>query len=60
MTEKAQMINDSKIAKSAQMTLECLIKKYQAWAVVVAQLVERSLPIPEIRGTNPVIGKSLY
>ena len=24
------MINDSKIAKSAQMTLECLIKKYQA------------------------------
>ena len=54
------MINDSKIAKSAQMTLECLIKKYQAWAVVVAQLVERSLPIPEIRGSNPVISKILY
>ena len=25
--------------------------------VVVAQLVERSLPIPEVRGLNPVIGK---
>ena len=30
------------------------------WAVVVAQLVERSLPIPEVRGSNPVIGKNLY
>ena len=29
-------------------------------AVVVAQLVERSLPIPEVRGSNPVIGKNLY
>ena len=28
--------------------------------VVVAQLVERSLPIPEVRGSNPVIGKILY
>ena len=26
-------------------------------AVVVAQLVERSLPIPELRASNPVIGK---
>ena len=26
--------------------------------VVVAQLVERSLPIPEVRGSNPVIGKN--
>ena len=29
-------------------------------AVVVAQLVERSLPIPEVRGSNPIIGKDLY
>ena len=29
-------------------------------AVVVAQLVEWSLPIPEVRGSNPVIGKNLY
>ena len=28
-------------------------------AVVVAQLVERSPPSPEIRGSNPVIGKLL-
>ena len=30
------------------------------WEVVVAQLVERLLPIPEVRGSNPVIGKNLY
>ena len=29
-------------------------------AVVVAQLVERSLLTPEIHGLNPVIGKNLY
>ena len=28
-------------------------------AVVVAQLVERLLHIPEVRGSNPVIGKNL-
>ena len=32
----------------------------EAWAVVVAQLVERSLLIPEVRGLNPVIGKKLF
>ena len=30
------------------------------WAVVVAQLVERSLRIPEVQGSNPVSGKNLY
>ena len=29
-------------------------------AVVVVQLVERSLPTAEVRGSNPVIGKLLY
>ena len=30
-------------------------------AVVVAQLVERSIPIPEVCGSNPVIGyKFIY
>ena len=29
-------------------------------AVVVAQLVERLLPIPEVHGSNPVIGKKIY
>ena len=28
-------------------------------AVVVAQLVERSLPIPKVHGSNPVIGKKI-
>ena len=32
----------------------------QPGEVVVAQLVERSLPIPEVRGSNPVIGKNLF
>ena len=31
----------------------------QVWAVVVAQLVERSLLIPEVCSSNPVIGKNL-
>ena len=29
-------------------------------AVVVAQLVEQLFPIPEVRGSNPVISKKLY
>ena len=29
-------------------------------AVVVGQLVEQSLPIPKVRGSNAVIGKKLY
>ena len=28
--------------------------------MVVAQFVEQSLPIPEVRGSNPVIGKFIY
>ena len=30
------------------------------WPVVVALVVERSLPIPEVRGSNPVIDKNLF
>ena len=30
------------------------------WAVVVAQLVEWLLPMPEVCGLNPVFGKKLY
>ena len=37
-----------------------LTKAGSNWAVVVAQLVEQSLPIPEVRGSNPVIGKNLF
>ena len=35
-------------------------KKATFREVVVAQLVERSLSIPEVRGSNPVIGKNLF
>ena len=30
------------------------------WAVVVTQLVEQSIPTPEVRWSYPVIGKNLY
>ena len=35
-------------------------KNINGWAVVVAQLVERSLLIPEVRGSIAVIGKNLF
>ena len=31
-----------------------------AWEVVVAPLVEQLLPIPEVRGSNPVTSKNLF
>ena len=31
--------------------------KIFGWVVVVAQLVERLLPTPGVRGSNPVIGQ---
>ena len=39
------------------MTCDCMVKVSGAGAVVVAQLVERSLPAPDVRGSNPVDGK---
>ena len=33
------------------------VKRSSCWAVVVARLVERSLPISEVRSSNPVFGK---
>ena len=49
--------------------LRQILKVFRLWlgkcnkiiirAVVVAQLVEWSLPIPEVRGLNPVIGKKI-
>ena len=33
------------------------VPTFSWWAVVVAQLVEHSLLTPEVRGSNPVIGK---
>ena len=34
--------------------------KRKAWGSGCDQLVEQLLPIPEVRGSNPVIGKNLY
>ena len=34
-------------------------KELLKWEVIVAQLVKRSLPTPEIRGSNPDIGEIL-
>ena len=36
------------------------MSKKRPLAVVVAQLVEQLLPIPEVCGLNPVIGKNLF
>ena len=30
-------------------------KEWKHWSVVMAKLVEQSFPIPEVRGSNPVI-----
>ena len=40
--------------------LQMIVKINVNWAVVVAQLVEWSLSIQEVRSLNPVIGKNLY
>ena len=34
-----------------------IMKSPPLWAVVVAHLVEQSLPTPDICGSNPAIGK---
>ena len=46
----------SALIKSATKPLLTDDKDNRSWAVVVAQLAERSLPTPEIRGSNPDIG----
>ena len=40
--------------------LNYMTQVYSLDSGCVAQLVERSLPIPEVRGWNPVIGRQLY
>ena len=44
------------LPKFTERHLRMLVK----WEVVVAQLVERSISIPEVRGSTPVIGKILF
>ena len=40
--------------------VKCVTRQVYQTIVVVAQLVERSFPIPEVCGLNPDIGKYLY
>ena len=51
------------LKKSKTTTKNCpgedVINNHLTWAVFVAQLVERLLPTPEIRGLNPDIGEIL-
>ena len=44
----------------SRFTILPIQKGFVKGAVVVAQLVERLLPIPEVYGLNPVFGKNLY
>ena len=37
-----------------------ILSKFKPKIMVVAQLVEQLLPIPEVRISNPVIGKNMY
>ena len=48
------------LRKKTKMLLIGIMRNYKNWAVVVVQVVERSLLTPEIRGSNPIIGKVLY
>ena len=34
-------------------------KRCNGWAVVVAQLIQQSLPTAEVHGSKPVIGKTI-
>ena len=52
-------MNPNKINRRSVVEVILLYIKLVSWEVVVAQLVERSLPIPEVRGSSPVIGKNL-
>ena len=54
-------------ARKCSLVQECTLCKFWHsmtalywWTVIVAQLVERSLPIQEVRSSNPVIRKNLF
>ena len=51
---------DTRRKTSVQIKKKRETKKQEWRAVVVAQLVERSLPVPEVRGSKPVIGNNLF
>ena len=60
LSQLSNVLEEMATTDSSQ--LDYIFKLKNVWprAVVVAQLVERSLPIPELRSSNPVIGKNLH
>ena len=68
---KNPVLNKSPMFSQRRQSISCLVTTQMtsnlqmmsltnlAWTVVVAQLVEQLLLIPEVQGSNPVIGKSL-
>ena len=53
-----QKFGNLKFSVMAQKSLLVLVpEEWYDWPAVVAQLVERSFPNPEFRGSNPLIGK---
>ena len=50
-------MNRKRIEKEAHIKRKCHNRKSKKTGSGMAQLVERSLVIPEVYGSNPVIGK---
>ena len=59
---KIVIVIDDELPNVAQkVTSAVFIQKYQiqsSLGLVVGQLVERAIPTPEVRSSNPVIGKN--
>ena len=51
------LLTHSSLIISSELKWKSTLTFLQYWAVVVTQLVEQSLPIPEVPGLSPVIGK---
>ena len=51
------LLKDFAFENSEPSTVKMVMKQFRVGAVVVAQLEERSLMIPEVHNSNPVIGK---
>ena len=55
----AKIVEPNEFLTLSWVVLVAKVEDSPEWAVVVAQLVEWSLPTPEVRSSNPIIGKIL-
>ena len=55
MTVMNKFSNFGFVLRRIQTRCICVVENYNFRTVVVAQLAERLLSIPEVRGSNPVI-----